>query len=286
MFAIAGVTGNTGAVVAHALLAAHAPVRVIVRDAAKGAAWRARGAEVAVAELGDVAALTAALTGVSGAYLLLPPRPTSTTPVEDNRAVTAALVAAVAAAGVPHVVLLSSLGAQHADGTGPIKTLHHAEQALAAVTALTAVRAGYFIENWLGSLGALAQGVLPTFTPADVAFPMVATADIGRVAAAALLEGPRGHQIVELSGPVDLSPADVAAIVAALTGKPVQVAPAPLDAVVPTFTSFGMSPAFAELYREMFAGMIAGRVAAAGGAARALRGTTTVADVLGPALAR
>ena len=39
MFAIAGVSGNTGAVVADTLLNAGAPVRVIVRDAAKGERW-------------------------------------------------------------------------------------------------------------------------------------------------------------------------------------------------------------------------------------------------------
>ena len=75
MFVIAGVTGNTGAVVADTLLPAKAPVRVIVRDAAKGAAWQAKGAEVAIADLADVPALTAALRGAQGAYLLVPPRP-------------------------------------------------------------------------------------------------------------------------------------------------------------------------------------------------------------------
>ena len=141
MFAIAGVTGNTGSVVAETLLAAKAPIRVIVRDAAKGAAWKARGAEVAIADLGDVAALTAAFAGVQGAYVLLPPRPTSTAPLADNHAVADAIAAAVAAAKVPHVVLLSSVGAQHPSGTGPIATVHYAEQVLAKVTTWTAVRA-------------------------------------------------------------------------------------------------------------------------------------------------
>ena len=112
MFAITGVTGNTGAVVAETLLAAGQPVRVIVRDAAKGAPWKARGAEVAVADVADVAALTAALRGVAGAYFLVPPVVASPTPLEDNRRVVDTLVAATAAAKVPHVVLLSSVGAR------------------------------------------------------------------------------------------------------------------------------------------------------------------------------
>lgn len=288
MFTIAGATGNTGAVVATTLLAAKAPVRVIVRDAAKATAWRERGAEIAVADVSDLASLTAALRGSKGAYLLVPPRPSSLQPLEDNRAVVDVMAAAVKAAEVPHVVLLSSIAAQQPDGTGPIRSVHYAEAALAKVSALTAVRAAYFMENWMAALGALAQGILPTFLPANLAIPMVATKDIGLVSASALLEGPHGQTRIELSGPQSYSSADVAAVVGELLGKPgsIVAAEAPLEAVVPTFTSFGVSAPFAELFREMYAGIRAGHVAWEGGAARAVRGTVPIADVLRPALKR
>ena len=287
MFVIAGVSGHTGSIVADHLLDQGHPVRVLVRDAAKGEPWRARGAEVAVASLEDTAALTAALAGASGAYLLLPPRPTTATPIEDNARVTASLAAAVRAARTPHVVLLSSVGAQHATGNGPIKTVHHAERELAATgAALTAVRAAYFMENWGGALGLLGQGVLPTFVPQGQTLPMVATRDIGQVAAAALIEGGQGKTVIELAGPRDYSARDVAAALTSLTGRPVAAQDAPLEAVVPTFTSFGLSPAFAELYRELYAGVIDGTVAFEGGAARAVRGQVPIEDVLRPMLPR
>src|SRR5580704_14590954 len=73
MFAVAGVSGHTGRVVAETLLGQNKPVRVIVRDAAKGEDWKKRGAEVGLADLDDADALTQALRGASGAYLLLPP---------------------------------------------------------------------------------------------------------------------------------------------------------------------------------------------------------------------
>lgn len=290
MFVVAGISGNTGSVVASTLLDRKAPVRVLVRDAAKAEAFKARGAEVAVAELGDQAALTEALRGAKGAYLLVPPRPTSQAPLEENRALITSMAAAVAAAKVPHVVLLSSVGAQRTEGTGPIRSAHDGEQALAPVTALTAVRAAYFMENWFGALGALAQNILPAFWPAQHAIPMVATADIGRTAAAQLLEGPGGpsglKSIIELSGPREYSPADVAAILSKLTGKTINVAEAPLDAVIPTFTGFGLSPAVAALFRELYEGVINGKISWEGGAARAVRGTVPVEDVLKPALPR
>jgi uncharacterized protein YbjT (DUF2867 family) len=285
MYVIAGVSGNTGHVVADTLLAQGKKVRVIVRDAAKGEPWKARGAEVAVAALEDTAALTRALTGADGAYLLVPPRLSSTAPLEENDAVIASLAAAVKAAKVPHVVVLSSIGAQHAAGTGPVQSAHRAEQALATTgAAVTAVRAAYFIENWAASLGMLPQGVLPTFLPADRAIPMVATRDIGKTAAAALIEGGRGRQVIELSGPRDYSSVDVAAELAKLTGKDVKAQQGPLDAVVPTFTSFGISEPVARLFRELYQAVDAGKLAFEGGAARAVRGTTTVGEVLGAKL--
>src|SRR6188472_4585116 len=58
---------------AESLLEAGRPIRVVVRDREKGEEWRARGAEVAVAPLEDAGALSRALSGAEGAYLLVPP---------------------------------------------------------------------------------------------------------------------------------------------------------------------------------------------------------------------
>src|SRR5271168_4282858 len=73
MFAITGITGNVGGELARTLLAAKKPVRAVVRDARKGAAWAELGCEVAVADIEDVAALTAAFKGAEGVFVLVPP---------------------------------------------------------------------------------------------------------------------------------------------------------------------------------------------------------------------
>lgn len=286
MYAIAGVTGNTGSVAAETLLAQGKAVRVIVRDAAKGEPWKQRGADVAVAALDDAAALAKALTGVQGAYLLIPSDLTAADPLANAARFTRAYVDAITAAKVPHVVLLSSVGAQHADGTGPIQSLHHAEAALAATgTALTALRPAYFQENIGASLGSLATGTVYTFLPNELAFPQIATKDIGRAAAAALVEGPPAgtKRVIELAGPSDVSGHDIQAALRRVTGKDVSVVAGPLEAVVPTFTGFGISPAMAALYQEMYAGIISGRVAYEGSATR---GATTFEDTLRTLLAR
>jgi len=285
MFVVAGVTGNTGKIVADTLLAQGAKVRVIVRDAAKGEPWKARGAEVAIAELEDVAALTRALTGATGAYLLLPPKYGADDIVAAQKRTADAIVAAVAASNLAHVVLLSSVGAQHEDGTGPIKTLHYAEKALEEKTKakLTFVRAAYFLENWAPVAAATKGGKLPTFLRPDQVIPMVATKDIGTTAAKALLDGPPRDRIdvVELAGPRDWSSADIARVF----GKDVIADAAPLDAVVPTFTSFGMSKDAAELFREMYAGILDGKVAFEKNGARLVRGSVDAASLL-PAFAK
>ena len=73
MFVIAGASGHTGSVVASTLLAQGKKVRVIVRDEKKGAAWKQKGAEVAIADLDDAKALTRALEGAEGVWALVPP---------------------------------------------------------------------------------------------------------------------------------------------------------------------------------------------------------------------
>jgi uncharacterized protein YbjT (DUF2867 family) len=286
IYAVAGVSGNTGAVAADTLLAQGKSVRVIVRDAAKGESWRTRGAEVAVAALEDVAALTRALAGVAGAYVLIPPRLGSKDPLGENRVVAAAIADAVRAAEVPHVVLLSSVAAHVPSGTGPIQSARAAELALASTGAATTfIRASFFMENWFASLGMLDQGVLPTFLPPSSSLPMVATRDIGRVAAQALVEGGKGAQVIELAGPREYSSIDAAAELTAIVGKPISAHAAPLDAVVPTFTSFGISEAVATLYREMYAAYAAGLLVAEAGN-RVVRGSTTLGEVLGAKLGK
>lgn len=287
MFIIAGVTGNTGGVVAETLLSQGKKVRVIVRDAAKGEAWKKRGAEVAVAELEDAKALTAALAGATGAYLLLPPRMASPDVIADQKRVADAIVKAVADANVPHVVLLSSIGAQHEGGTGPIKTLHYAERQLEAHTKakLTFVRAAYFLENWGAVAAATKGGKLPTFIRPDVAIPMVATKDIGLVAARALSEGPPAQRIdiIELAGPKDWSPNEIAKSFAKVVGRDVEPEAAPFEAVVPAFTSFGISKSVAEAFEEMYRGIANGQVDFERNGARLVRGSVD-ADTLAKAL--
>jgi uncharacterized protein YbjT (DUF2867 family) len=287
MYVIAGVTGNTGGRAAEALLALGEKVRVVVRDAAKGEAWRARGAEVAVARLDDAKALAQALQGAQGAWLLVPPRYDVDDQLAANRPLIAALAKAVNSSGLPHVVFLSSVGADQAAGTGLIRNLHHAEEVLgAAAKHVTFLRAGYFFENFAPGLPATAGGALPTFLMPDRPFPMVATADIGRTAAELLLEPATGRRVVELSSVRAWSPSAVAAELSSLLGRTVVAQFVPKEAVVPALTGMGFLPGVAALFEEMHTACNEGRVKfGTPGAVRRL-GQLGAGHVLGPLLER
>jgi uncharacterized protein YbjT (DUF2867 family) len=281
MFVVTGATGNTGSAVADTLLQLGKQVKVVVRDDAKGEAWKAKGARVAIADLDDSAALTAALKGAEGAYIMLPPVYGAPDFLAAGAKLSDAIARGIKESGVPYIVMLSSVGAQHPDGTGPIRNLHYAESVIPkAAPNATFLRASYFIENYAPVLGAaVGGGVLPSFFPADFRLPMNATLDIGRIAADLLLHPAPGLRVVEMEGPAQYSPADIVATLTTLLGKPVNVLELPLAAVVPEFTKLGFTEDVAKLFAEMYAGILSGHVSApATGEHR--KGTVTPQEVL------
>ena len=70
------------------------------------------------------------------------------------------------------------------------------------------------------------HGVIQSYLqPLDKAVPMIATADIGRVAAILLQQHWSGQRVVELEGPRPVSPNDIADTFADILGHPVKESP-------------------------------------------------------------
>ena len=262
MFVVVGATGHTGSAVTDTLLNKKQAVRIVVRSADKGAAWKAKGAEIAVASLDDASSLTNAFEGAKGVYLLVPPNYGATAWLADQQSRMDRAAEAVKRSAIGHVVFLSSIGGHIAEGTGPIRAARYGEQTLGAVaTNLTVLRPCYFMENWAPVLGAAkGQGVLPTFIAPQAMVPMISTRDIGRVGAEQLMVGGKGKQVIELAGPAEYSPNDVAVALGQILGKPVTAQHAPLSAVVPTFKSFGFSDEAAKLFEEMYTSFSTGAI--------------------------
>ncbi|KOS21978.1 hypothetical protein ESCO_002094 [Escovopsis weberi] len=203
---------------------------------------------------------------------------------------------------VRRVVVLSSVGAQHEDGVGEIRTNHAAEQVFsgARVPELAVVRCAYFMENWVTLQQTLRDERRPaissTIAPADWRIPMVATRDVGAALAGALLGGgaaavddegvglPRTRtRIFELHGPRDYSPSDVRDALSDALGRDVLLhcvrrdeLRAHLGAVFPAEQL--------DLWVEMAESLLPGGRLAPGtgdpGGAPVVRGTTGLRDAL------
>jgi len=261
--AVFGVTGRTGAAAADTLLRAGHAVRVVVRDPARGRAWAERGAEIAVADLTDLAAMTRALDRVRGAYLVCPQDYGRDDLFERAASIADTTARAALAAQVPRMVALSSMGADRDRDTGWIGMNRLFEQRLGATgMAATWLRAAYFMENWTALVGqAVRSGTLPSFlAPPQRTLPMVATADVGNAAAALLQEAWTGTRIVTLAGPKAYAPDDVAAAVSAALGTPVRVA-ALAEADWPgALAGAGFSPAALAGFTDMTRGLNNGHI--------------------------
>jgi len=283
MYVVFGANGHTGSVVADTLIEHGNRVRAVARDPTKLEALRAKGAEVVAADVLDVASVANALRGAEGAYLLIPPDNASTDLVARGRRIIDNYVAGLSQQAIPHAAVLSSVGAQIASGTGPIVITHHAEMTLpkAAGTKFTFVRAAYFMENVLNFAQAIKNdGMIPVFGGGEGhPFAMIATRDIGEVAADALLSPSQIHQWIELSGPKEYSFNDAAAEASAILGRPVKATPLPIDAMAPTMMQFGVSANVAGLYREMTEALGSGLVRFEG-SKRSMRGKVPLGDVL------
>jgi uncharacterized protein YbjT (DUF2867 family) len=265
MITVFGASGNTGGAAAAHLLKKGRKVRVVGRRPEKLAALIKAGAESAVGDIEDARFARAALTGAEAAYVLIPPNLAT----EDFRAyqkrVVAALASGIEAAGVRHVVLLSSIGAHHSSGTGPIVAVHDFEERLKEIGGLNALfmRAGFFMENTLMGLGSIkAQGIYGGPMPADAAVQMIASADIGAYAGGRLERLDfSGKSVVHLLGPKAVSQTELVGILGQAVGKPIHYAQVSLDDVEKGMIQGGMRPAvvsvFVEMYRAAGQGLVA-----------------------------
>jgi uncharacterized protein YbjT (DUF2867 family) len=241
MFAITGITGQVGGEVARNLLAAHQAVHGVARDVSKCKAWADRGCQLVSADINDVASLTAAFKDVDGAFVLVPPNFDPSPGFSEARKIADTLSSAFLAARPRKIVYLSTIGAQATRSN--LLTQHTIiEQVLRKLPiAITFLRPGWFMENSSWDVAPAKNGAIQSFLqPIDKPVPMVATADIGRVAAELLQETWDGHRVVELEGPRRVSPADIAATFADLLGRPVRVEAVPRETWKALFESQGM----------------------------------------------
>lgn len=242
MYAVTGITGKVGATMARTLLGAGSKVRAVVRNPEKAGEWAALGCEIAVADMGDEAALTKAFAGVEGAFILPPPNFDPLPGFPEARAEADIIRAALEKAKPGKALCLSTIGAQ-ARQSNLLTQRTILEQALADLSMpLTILRPGWFLDNLSWDVAsARDEGVIRTFLqPEDRPFPMVSTEDVGRVAAELIRQGWTGRRIAELDGPARISPRGIASIFSELLARPVRLEVVPRESWGALFRSQGV----------------------------------------------
>ena len=280
MYAIMGVTGNVGGEVARTLLAAGREVRAIVRNPDKAKAWAQKDCGTAVADINDVETLTAAFEGAEGIFILVPPNFDPAPGFPEAHDTAAILRSALERARPQRVVYLSTIGAQ---SSRPNLLTQHTivEQELRQLSIpITFLRPGWFMENSAWDVTpARERGVIPSFLqPLERPVPMVATRDIGRLAAELLQEQWSGARVVELEGPGRVTPNEIALAFAKLLGRPVRMEIVPRASWESLFRSQGMKHPIPRI--QMLDGFNEGWIEFEGGKANVRTGSTPLKTVL------
>jgi NAD(P)H dehydrogenase (quinone) len=280
MYAITGITGKVGGALARNLLSAHQPVRAVVRDIDRGRLWATQGCEIALADMEEAASLTAAFSDAQGVFILPPSEFDPAPGFPEARAVIAAVKAALESARPGKVVCLSTIGAQSTQ-SNLLTQRTLMEQAVGELTMpITFLRPAWFMENAAWDVASARDtGVMTSFLqPLDKPVPMVATADVGRVASELLQQTWTGKRVVELEGPSRVTPQDIADSFGRILGHAVRLEAVPRETWDPLFESQGMRHPLPRI--QMLDGFNEGWIDFEGGRAGSMKGHVELETVL------
>jgi uncharacterized protein YbjT (DUF2867 family) len=240
MFFVTGATGNAGSAVVRALAGSGRPVRALVREGRAGTL--PAGVEAVVGDLNRPDTFRDALGGASGVFLL------------SGYGGLDELLAAMRAASVERVVLLSSSAAPTGDTSNAVARYHIETERAVAASGLpwTFLQPNSFMANVFRWLPQLRSGDVVRLPFAGVAVATIDPDDIAAVAAAALTDGGHEGRSYRLSGPESLRPAEQVAIVASVLGRDVRFE-AQGDDEAREEMSRGMPPEYVDAFMRFFA---------------------------------
>lgn len=221
---VTGAGGKLGRRVVELLLeSGHAPDALVAatREPARLADLSAQGVAVVRADFDDPATLAAAFAGID--RLLLVSTDALDTPGKRLRQHLAAVEAAKAA-GIAHVVY-TSMPRPEPGSPIPFAPDHHGTEQAIAASGLghTILRNSWYMENLLLSLPHVVATGQWHSAAGEGRLAHVAREDTARVAVAALRNTPGGT--FDVTGPEALTTAEIAALAAEVTGRPISVVP-------------------------------------------------------------
>jgi uncharacterized protein YbjT (DUF2867 family) len=262
-YLITGATGTVGSLVVECLLERGERPGVLVRDKAKAYARYGERVDVFTGDLADAASFAPALRGVD-TVLLLNSGP-------ELAARDAAAADAAKAAGVSHLVKLSSYDAGENVGTG-VWHLQGESAICATGIPFTFVRPSGFMSNALSWAKPIQhEGVVRGCT-GDGKIPFIHPRDIAEVTTEALVSGAFRGQSLSITGPEALSYAQMLARIGKAIGKEIKFESISDEEECKKMERMGDSPEIIEAHLSIYRAIRTGRLA---------KPTDTVERVLG-----
>ena len=255
MIAVMGATGNVGGRVVDRLLREGQEVRAFGRSVERLESLARRGAAITVGDAIDLDDLRALFKDALGALVVLPDAVTDPDYATNRSQMSRAITRALLEEQVGHVVLASSLGADHDRGVGQVAGLHELEQLLLGLkeASVLSLRAAWHMENLLTAVPMVRQqGMNGSAIKGDIRFPMIACADIAERAAGHLLKRDfTSHTVETVLGPEDRSIEEATRALGAALGIPdLPYVQFPPEGVKAALQGAGMSEQFASLLVE------------------------------------
>lgn len=222
-YVITGSLGNISKPLTQTLIAAGHTVTVISSQASRKTEIEALGANAAIGSVLDVDFLTKTFKGADAVYTMVPPTFATTDWKKHIGDAGKIYAEAIAAAGVKHIVNLSSIGAHMADGCGPVSGIHREEQALNTLTNVNILhlRPGNFYTNLYSNIGMIKQGnIIGGNYGINTSIVFVHPSDIATVAAEALSNLSFKNHTIQYVVSDERTTNDVAKVIGAAIGKP------------------------------------------------------------------
>lgn len=256
-----GSLGNIAKPLVKKLIAAGHEVTVITTKAERTEDIEALGATAAVGSISDTEFLTEAFKNADAVYTMMPPSMGAINLIQNIADAGQAYAQAIKNAGVLRVVMLSSVGADAPEGTGPVQGVHKVEQILQQLNGInvTIVRSGFFYINFLRDIPLIkTRGIFGNNYSGDDRLALTHPEDLSSAIAEELQAKGNGFEVKYVVS--DLSTGnEIAALFGQAIGKQeLTWTHVPDEQLEQGMISAGLSPELVGLIVEMGQGVKAG----------------------------
>jgi len=216
MILVTGATGNVGSAVCRELKDADISFRAFVRDRARFELADEPGIETLEGDFQSADELSAALNGVTHAFLV-------TANSEAQAATERTFCEAAAAQGVQHIVKVSSMEAAPDAKAAFPKSHYESEEFIKSLgVTWTMVQPNFYMQNLLMYSQAIRDADLFTLPLGDAKTGIVDARDVGAVCAAALRDSQHENKTYQVTGPELLTFNEVAVKMSSVLGRPIR----------------------------------------------------------------